>query len=205
MTIPPAVSAGPSLILPPGAQLPNTNDFKLREGRPDLASLPIIAPPAWQPGPPRRIAAGPLEIKPLLVTPPGPPPGPDGFAPAPIIPPPEAPRVVAKPLVVVTPKPLPLELKPGNQFGHSSDYQWIAGVLDRHGKGGYWTLRYADLGSDDEWGGKVRLLEDAKLRDFRDGEFVYIEGELLAPRTAAGSEGNSYPPYRIISIRAINR
>ena len=200
-TIPPAVSMGlgPSLILPPGAQLPNANDFPLRETHTDVANLPIAVTP-------KPVEIKPLEIKPLLVAPPGPPPGPDGFAPAPIIPPPEAPRVIAKPLLVETkPAPEPLPLKPGEQFGHAGDYRWIAGVLDRHGKGGYWTLRYADFGSDDVWGGKVRLLEDAKLRDFRDGEFVYIEGELLAPRSAASGEGNSFPPYRITSIRASKR
>jgi len=201
--IPPAMSMGPNsaLILPPGAQLPNANDLRLREPNPDVAR---IAPPLnnWQASTLKPVEIKPLEIKPLLVAAPGPPAGPDGFAPAPIIPPPEAPRLIAKPLLVESkPAPPPLPLKPGEQFGHASDYRWIAGVLDRHGKGGYWTLRYADFGSDDEWGGKVRLLEDAKLRDLRDGEFVYIEGELLAPRRASGGEGNSYPPYRITSVR----
>ncbi|MSR54641.1 MAG: hypothetical protein EXS09_15340 [Gemmataceae bacterium] len=200
LTIPLAVStaAGPSLGLPPGAQPLNANALKLREGHADLANLPTVAPPAkdGQIEPP-FVEVGSLEIKPLLVAPP---PEAEGFAPAPNIPPPEVPRVIVQPLIVEMP-PKPLPHKPSEQFGHASDYRWIVGVLDRHGKGGFWTLRYADIGSDDEWGGKVRLLEDTKLRELREGEFVYIEGELLAPRSAAGGKGKSLPPYRIISIR----
>ncbi len=144
-------------------------------------------------------------IKPLLVEPPHPPAGPDGFAPAPIIPPPILSDTYPPPKIVNKEPLPPLPIKPGDRFGHSADYKWIAGVLDRHSKGGYWTLRYADYSSDDEWGGKMRLLDDPRLEDFKDGDQVYVEGELLAPRAAASAESVSYPPYRINAVRLVEK
>ena len=70
-------------------------------------------------------------------------------------------------------------------------------------KGGYWTLRFADFGADDEWGGKMRLLDDPRLNNFKDGDQVFIQGELLAPRAAASADGTSYPPYRINEVRLV--
>jgi len=125
----------------------------------------------------------------------------DGFVASPRVP-----ATPAKPVVVVppaeTPGP-PLPLKPGQKFGHSPEYTWVAGVADRHLKGSYWTIRYADIGTDDIWGGKVRLLDDDKLRDLRNGDVVYVEGELLAPKSAADS--SLYPPYRVTSVRVMEK
>jgi hypothetical protein len=226
----PMTAAAPSsktLILPPGAQLPKPGDL----GPTNVASLPKPIPLGPNVGgpdlpaavvPPRDVApilasqSKPIEpvntismpapngltIKPLLVEPPRPPAGPDGFAPAPIIPPVfedtyPSPKIVNKP-----PEPA-LPMKPGQKFGHAADYKWIAGVLDRHTKGGYWTLRFADFGSDDEWGGKMRLLDDPRLNNFKDGDVLFIGGELLAPRAAASADGTSYPPYRINDVRLV--
>ena len=153
-----------------------------------------------------RVQSSPVPvIKPLLIEPPHPPAGPDGFAPAPIIPPPTPAETYPPPKIVNKPEEPALPIKPGDRFGHSADYKWIAGVLDRHVKGGYWTLRYADYSADDEWGGKMRLLDDPRLNDFKDGDQVYIEGELLAPHAAASAEGTSYPPYRINKVRPVQQ
>lgn len=95
----------------------------------------------------------------------------------------------------------PLQLKAGERFGHATDYRWVAGVLDQHQRGGFWTLRYADFAADDVWGGKVRLIDDARLKEYRNGDYVYIEGDLLAP-TSSGADGPAYPPFRISSIRS---
>jgi len=100
------------------------------------------------------------------------------------------------------PKPA-LPLKPGEKFGHAADYRWVAGVLDRHQKGGYWTLRYADSGEDDPWGGKVRLLADDLPAGFESGDVVYIEGELLAPQSAA--DNAAYPPFKVTDLRLVEK
>jgi hypothetical protein len=94
-----------------------------------------------------------------------------------------------------------------SKFGHAPDYSWVVGVLDRHQRGAYWTVRYAGLGEDDRWGGKIRLMEDKPLPDLRSGDIVRVEGDILAPESAATMVpgGFSYPPYRVKSIRVISK
>jgi len=212
---PPATGAKLSTeasIQPPAAftRLPETRTpANIPSASPDVsevrppADVAAIAKPQVAPAPRvvGELVQGPM-IKPLLVEPPKPPPGPDGFAPAPLIAPPEPERstAVAKPQASVV-KPLPV--KPGERFGHAPDYKWVTGVLDYHQKGGFWTLRFADSGDDDPWGGKVRLLADDHLTGFASGDVVYVEGELLAPRSAA--ESATYPPYRITDVRPVEK
>ena len=215
----------PDLTPAPGAQLPKpsiqppapfqklpegkTSDLRLPAVGPDG---PVIVPPqdvAGRPqpiqGPPPRTvpeAGGAPQVKPLLVEAPKPPPGPDGFAPAPKIglPDPPIPTIPVAPPAEATPA---LPLRPGQTYGHSPDYRWVAGTLDRHQRGGYWTVRFADPGADDPWGGKVRLLADDRLAGFESGDVIYLEGELLAPRSAADSA--TYPPYRVTEVRLVEK
>jgi hypothetical protein len=217
-TVPPPIT-GAKLPDGPGIQ-PPAAFTKLPDSRPPATmpstnpDVPTILPPSDvaplvgtpQTAPTPRTVPGPTPaplIKPLLVEPPKPPPGPDGFAPAPIIGLPETPlpaSPVATPQASVV-KPLPL--RPGEKFGHGTDYKWVAGVLDYHQKGAYWTLRYADSGDDDPWGGKFRLLADDRLTGLASGDVVYIEGELLAPRSAA--ETATFPPYRVTDVRTVDK
>jgi hypothetical protein len=172
------------------------------------AKLPDEPPPVV---PPKDVTAALVSrAKPmppvtgtLPVDAPQPKPAEDRFAPAPSVPaaPPEP------ELRLPDPKPAPADpitpLKAGEKSGHGADYRWVAGKLDRHLKGGYWTLRYADIGDDDPWGGKVRLLDSDRLKDLRDGDVVYIEGDLLAPASAA--ETAAYPPYRVTSLTVVEK
>ncbi|WP_157369624.1 hypothetical protein [Zavarzinella formosa] len=104
-----------------------------------------------------------------------------------------------------TPELQPMKLKPGERFGHGTDYRWVAGVLDKHQRGGYWTLRYADFAADDVWGGKVRLIDDPRLATFRNGDYVYLEGDLLAPLNGPHGDTVGYPPFRINQIRPVDK
>jgi hypothetical protein len=222
-------------LLAPGAQLPKPGDLGTKpplniinppikppvELGPSIAGndtpAPILPPkdvvplltsqpkPALIPQDSVKLPSAAPVIKPMLIEPPRPPAGPDGFAPAPIIPPPALQETFPTPKIINNPPPPDLPMRPGQVFGHAPDYRWIAGVLDRHTKGGYWTLRFADFGSDDEWGGKMRLLDDPRLNNFKDGDRVFIEGELLAPRAAASAEVTSYPPYRINEVRMVEK
>ena len=174
----------------------------------DVAGQRMSRPTTGEPvrGPEPRLLPTPGTapvVKPLLIEAPRPLAGPDGFAPAPIIAPPEPPvaTIPVKPPVEELKPALPL--RPGQQFGHAPDYKWVAGILDRHQKGGYWTIRFADSGTDDPWGGKVRLLSEDRLAGFESGDVVYVEGELLAPRTAA--DNTTYPPYRVTEVRLVEK
>jgi len=229
---PPPTSIGPDLsfspslkpsILPHGARLPTNNEFiaprlptlpapKTADPLPiAMPSSPVIVPPkditpSLTSTPKPEVGALPSpSIKPLLIEAPRPPAGPDGFAPAPIISPPTVQETLPQPKIKNGQGDPPLPLRTGQRFGHAPDYKWIAGVLDRHSKGGYWTLRYADFGSDDEWGGKVRLFDDEHLNAFSNGDVIFLEGSLLAPRSAVSVEGSNYPPYRITNARLIEK
>jgi hypothetical protein len=208
-TVPPASAAqlakAEGSILPPAqfTKLPDGKqpDIRLANSSPDGTS--VLPPPdvAPQLNDPAKVMPTPA---PQAVTAPvdAPKPGPDGFAPASVIGvPAPPPNVDAPPLVRDTRPPLPL--KPGELFGHAADYKWVAGILDKHQKGGYWSLRYAPSGDDDPWGGKVRLLDDDKLSGFASGDVIYVEGDLLAPRSAA--ETANYPPYRVTDVRLIEK
>ncbi|MCX7699701.1 MAG: hypothetical protein N2039_02370, partial [Gemmataceae bacterium] len=62
-------------------------------------------------------------------------------------------------------------------FGHDPDRRWLQGVLERHYRG-YYCLRYCDPSVEDEFGGKVRLQEDERLGQFRDGDVIGIIGRI---------------------------
>jgi hypothetical protein len=97
-------------------------------------------------------------------------------------------------------------LKPGQKYGHADDYRWVAGVLDYHQRGAYWTIRYADFAEDDRWGGKVRLVDDERLKGYKVGDLVYASGELLSPVTSASAEGRTaFPPFRIGELKVIEK
>jgi hypothetical protein len=175
----------------------------------DVVRLTPAGRPSDIPGPMTQLVEQPVA------TPSAPPPSP-AAEPPPVVAPkdvsatltsmpkPEAPEPVLR---LPDPDPVPagpaMPLKPGEKFGHGSDYRWVAGKLDRHLKGGHWTLRYADIGDDDPWGGKVRLLNNERLKDLRDGDVVYVEGDLLAPAGAADITG--YPTYRVKSLTLVEK
>ncbi|HEX3150454.1 MAG TPA: hypothetical protein VHR66_20415 [Gemmataceae bacterium] len=225
--LPPKLVELPPMTSPQGAQLstktskptPTTKIPDVRWPETHLPSfgpdeLKIVPPPDVKPPLSGQPVTGPMPreqfdpsarpvIKPLLIEAPRPPAGPDGFAPAPIIPlpaPPAPPQTAKPPLEEVKSTP---PLPAGEKFGHGPDYRWIAGVLDKHQRGGTWTIRFADAGTDDPWGGKVRLLASENLAGFDSGDVVYLEGELLAPRN--GSDNTAYPPYRVTTVRLIEK
>jgi hypothetical protein len=116
------------------------------------------------------------------------------------------PTLVKQPVDFSNVKSEETALKPGQKFGHASDYRWVAGVLDHHQKGGYWTIRYAEYSSDDRWGGKVRLMNAENLKDYQNGDFVVVDGELLAPNSAANRDpGVQYPPFKLNNVKLIER
>jgi hypothetical protein len=90
------------------------------------------------------------------------------------------------------------------KFGAANDYTWLQGELDRHFRG-HMELRYRAHSEVDAYGGKVRLENDPRLADFRPGDIVCVEGELIRdPDTAHGTTAQ-YPRYHVREIRLIER
>jgi hypothetical protein len=87
------------------------------------------------------------------------------------------------------------------KFGYAADHSWLQGELDRHYRG-YLDLRYRPASEEDIFGGKVRLDDDPRLAEFRAGDIVAVDGELI--RDADPTIGQ-YPRFRIKSVRLIER
>jgi hypothetical protein len=88
-------------------------------------------------------------------------------------------------------------------YGHAPDYSWIRGVLDKHYRG-FMNIRYCDLSEEDPYGGKFTLQADERLESYRDGDVVWIKGQLM-PQRNVRSAWNPFRVYRVESIRLEQR
>lgn len=103
-------------------------------------------------------------------------------------------------LAPTSPEDEPPKINPGStarrsvtgSYGHDPDRRWLQGVLERHYRG-YYCLRYCDPSVEDEFGGKVRLQQDERLGQFRDGDVIGVFGWVTEAAEVA-------PPYRIEDI-----
>jgi hypothetical protein len=88
-------------------------------------------------------------------------------------------------------------------YGHAADYSWLQGVIDKHYRG-HLELRYCDASTEDRWGGKVHLEDDARLHDLKDGDVVLVLGQML-PETPGeqGGAWNYYPHYRVREMMVV--
>lgn len=77
------------------------------------------------------------------------------------------------------------------------DFRWLKGRLERRGgpRPG-WYLRYSDVAGNDPHGGAIRLQEDPRLGLLREGDHVYVEGEII-------DSGLSQASYKLSSIRIL--
>jgi hypothetical protein len=61
-------------------------------------------------------------------------------------------------------------------FSHAPDYHWISGEAMLFRK--EWRLRYSSVDEADQYGGSLRLVGDALLKDLKDGAQYKLEGRL---------------------------
>ena len=114
----------------------------------------------------------------------------------------------AAPLVSreISPKSLPARLvartKDGGLYGHAADYTWIQGKLEQHPSGCLF-LRYGEPFQPDAWDGKICLPDDPRLKAYKEGDLIRIEGELIA-HAVAGASAMSHASYRIRTIVPIS-
>ncbi len=84
------------------------------------------------------------------------------------------------------------------EYAHGEKYEWLLGQLQRvHSTKHQWKVRYASLDEHDQWGGSMVLAPDARLDQWKDGDAVYIEGEILTKRPSVYLSG---PLYRVQNI-----
>jgi hypothetical protein len=141
---------------------------------------------------------------------------PPAAPPAPVVPPPQTPKTIpptepvftpAKaPAALPTPPAAPTLTAPAilpvsyQRFGHAADYSWLQGEFDIHYRG-FKELRFRSVAEDDAIGGKVRLVDDVRLNEYKPGDVVRVEGELVRDETNAGQ----YPRYHVKSIQLMER
>jgi hypothetical protein len=122
-----------------------------------------------------------------------------------------APTVTAVPAVrthegqgsTVEAKPASARREVVGDYGHGEDHSWLQGVLDRHYQGPM-HLRYCDATEDDAWGGKVCLDPDPRLSEFKEGDVVHLEGELVRENgKVLHGRWNHFPRYRVTSVRLV--
>jgi hypothetical protein len=116
--------------------------------------------------------------------------------------------ILAAPAVRSNDSPTPAPVLSGlgrvsGSFGHGADYAWLQGVIDRHYRG-HLCLRYCDPTVEDRWGGKVRLEDDPRLAQFREGDVVVVEGALVPETDSPRQElWKHFPRYRVTSATLI--
>lgn len=90
------------------------------------------------------------------------------------------------------------------KIGAADDYAWITGQLFYvHVDGGRWVLRYAAIDQEDKFGGSVVLAPTVDMKNFREGDLVSVNGEVLSPTRATRSLGG--PLYRVDAVNMIER
>lgn len=218
---------------PPDPILANKGsvDGKPEKARPLLAhaepTMPNVPATALASAPTRRSAAlramarntprpaepslGDTDLTPPAVATTEPPPSGPELAPELPAPPARAATVNAVPAVrthegqepKVEAKPASARREVVGDYGHAEDHSWLHGVLDRHYQG-HLHLRYCDATEDDDWGGKVCLDPDARLSEYKAGDVVHVEGELVRENgKVLHGRWNHFPRYRITSVRLV--
>ncbi len=100
---------------------------------------------------------------------------------------------------------LPVSEKYREQIGHETDYSWITGQLYRFEADNrtLWVVRYATEEIQDTHGGSVALVPSIDMRNYRNGDLVSVQGQIL--NGGARSEQVGAPLYRASDIHLIER
>jgi hypothetical protein len=214
---------GPRMVVvPPPGQYPGTAvAARTAADAPYAPAVPKYTPPP-QPTPPAPPAVPPHVQMPMAdpglpTLPPAPaaamapmmtPPAAMPLAPMPAPMPPAAPEVTPASAQAPAPAAPPVtqavvRMVEG-KYGHSPDHAWLQGELDRHYRG-YLELRFRSASEDDPLGGKVRLEEDPRLADFRPGDVIAVEGELLTDPDGSAPSWSQYRRFHVRAARLVER
>jgi hypothetical protein len=117
------------------------------------------------------------------------------------------------PATPVTPTGAKIETEVKNPFelarryemrvSHAANYSRLTGQLSYvHADGGLWVLRYAPLAEEDSNGGSVVLARDRMMTNYREGDLVSVEGQIISQKGSARLGG---PLYRVQTISLVDR
>jgi len=99
--------------------------------------------------------------------------------------------------------PFELDRRYEKRVGRAADYSKLTGQLFFvHTDGGLWVLRYAPLSTEDSHGGSVVLARDRVMKNYREGDLVSVEGQVINEKGSAKLGG---PLYRVRSINLVDR
>jgi hypothetical protein len=100
---------------------------------------------------------------------------------------------------------LPLSEKFKNRIGHEADHSWLTGQLYRvkAGTNVLWVVRYATSEEQDKHGGTVVLAPAAGMQNFREGDLVSVQGQILNGGRA--SEQVACPVFRASEVSLVER
>lgn len=171
------------------------------------ATMVAQQPSAEKPEPPAVAAAaaagGPVLPATTSAAPVPPEPPPPAAAPPPAPLPTQA--TTSAPLHDDVPGPPPSAVRlVSGKYGHTSDYSWLQGEIDRTYRGSL-DLRYCPASEEDTWGGKVRLADDPRLAEFRPGDVVSVEGEVVKDSASEGHGWDQYPRFVIRDVKLVER
>jgi hypothetical protein len=219
---PTRVASSPRMVVvpPPGLYAPQQQASPASVASAQPVRYNPAAPMNSSPTAPISQDAGPT-LPPMLAraepTPAHPAPTPPVASPlaAPIVPPSPMPAVATTPatpvLVASMPVTSPAPITPvadhkvEGKYGHAADYTWLQGELDRHYRG-HLELRYRSVSEDDPYGGKVRLEDDPRLAQFRPGDIIMVQGELLTdPDGPNAAPWAQYRRYHVRDVRLVER
>lgn len=91
------------------------------------------------------------------------------------------------------------------RFGHAKDYTRLRGQLEYSAQDRVWKIRYIPIhGQQDAYGGQFILSDRSKLEAFQVGDYVTIEGAIIATKTVAGNTGGNVPQYAPHSVAPLS-
>src|SRR5262249_20680856 len=89
------------------------------------------------------------------------------------------------------------------RLSSAADYSKLTGQLSYvHADGGLWVLRYASLSTEDANGGSVIINRDSRMNNYREGDLITVEGEIIRKK---GSSRLSAPLYQVRTISLVDR
>jgi hypothetical protein len=83
-------------------------------------------------------------------------------------------------------------------FGHADDYHWLSGQVHYSRLSKTWRLRYASVDEEDAYGGSVTLVNDLRLTNLQEGQYIRVEGHLQK-----NQDKGIAPPFQVDSVQVL--